>query len=396
MDGGKEVLLLVDALSREKNVPEGDRVRRARDGARVRDEEALPRRTSTCASRSTARPASTTPSAAGPSCPTRSTRSRRARSRSPTRRSAARTWRSATSSRSRSRPSPFGRIGAQAAKQVILQKIRDAEREQILNDFLDREDNLLTGTVKRIERGNAIVESGRIEGVIPRDQLIQKEMLRVGDRVRAYVQKIDRTAKGPQLILSRVVARVPRAPVRARGARDRGRPHRDQGRGARPRHPRQDRGQVERPAPRPAGDLHRHARLARDRGHQRARRRARRHRPVVGRPGEAGGQRARARRGAEHRRRRGEALDGRRRRRGEPRDRDRAQRPERAPRLRAHRLAPEPDERRGVAEQARGGDGPRARAVHGEARRRRGGRRHPGRPRASRRSRKWPTCRSPR
>ena len=101
-------------------------------------------------------------------------------------------------------PIEFGRIGAQAAKQVILQKIRDAEREQILNDFLEREDNLLTGTVKRIERGNIIVESGRIEGVIPRDQLIQKEMLRVGDRVRAYVMKIDRTAKGPQLILSRI------------------------------------------------------------------------------------------------------------------------------------------------------------------------------------------------
>jgi hypothetical protein len=93
-------------------------------------------------------------------------------------------------------PIEFGRIGAQAAKQVILQKIRDAEREQILNDFLERDDNLLTGTVKRIERGNVIVESGRIEGVIPRDQLIQKEMLRVGDRVRAYVMKIDRTAKG--------------------------------------------------------------------------------------------------------------------------------------------------------------------------------------------------------
>ncbi len=101
-------------------------------------------------------------------------------------------------------PVPFGRIGAQAAKQVILQKIRDAEREQILNDFLDREDNLLTGTVKRIERGNVIVESGRIEGVIPRDQLIAKEMLRVGDRIRAFVTKIDRTAKGPQLILSRI------------------------------------------------------------------------------------------------------------------------------------------------------------------------------------------------
>jgi N utilization substance protein A len=101
-------------------------------------------------------------------------------------------------------PVEFGRIGAQAAKQVILQKIRDAEREQILNDFLEREDNLLTGTVKRIERGNAIVESGRIEGIIPRDQLIPKEMLRVGDRIRAYVTKIDRTAKGPQLILSRI------------------------------------------------------------------------------------------------------------------------------------------------------------------------------------------------
>jgi N utilization substance protein A len=101
-------------------------------------------------------------------------------------------------------PVEFGRIGAQAAKQVILQKIRDAEREQILNDFLDRDDNLLTGTVKRIERGNVIVESGRIEGMIPRDQLIPKENLRVGDRVRAYVIKIEAQARGPQLLLSRI------------------------------------------------------------------------------------------------------------------------------------------------------------------------------------------------
>src|SRR5438874_2605097 len=94
-------------------------------------------------------------------------------------------------------PVEFGRIGAQAAKQVILQKIRDAEREQILNDFLERQDNLLTGTVKRIERGNVIVESGRIEGMIPRDQLIPKENIRVGDRVRAYVTKIEAQARGP-------------------------------------------------------------------------------------------------------------------------------------------------------------------------------------------------------
>ena len=97
----------------------------------------------------------------------------------------------------------FGRIGAQTAKQVILQRIRDAEREQILNDFLSRGDELVTGTVKRIERGNAIIESGRLEALLPREHMIPKENLRVGDRVRAWVMKIDRQARGPQLILSR-------------------------------------------------------------------------------------------------------------------------------------------------------------------------------------------------
>ncbi len=97
----------------------------------------------------------------------------------------------------------FGRIGAQAAKQVILQKIRDAEREQILTDFLDRKEYLVTGTVKRMERGSAIVESGRVEGLLPRDQMIPKENLRVGDRVRAYLQRVERGGRGPQLILSR-------------------------------------------------------------------------------------------------------------------------------------------------------------------------------------------------
>jgi len=100
-------------------------------------------------------------------------------------------------------PIEFGRIGAQTAKQVILQRIRDAEREQILNDFLSRGDELVTGTIKRMERGNAIVESGRLEALLPREQMIPKENLRVGDRVRAWVMKIDRGARGPQLILSR-------------------------------------------------------------------------------------------------------------------------------------------------------------------------------------------------
>jgi len=96
-----------------------------------------------------------------------------------------------------------GRIGAQTAKQVILQKIRDAEREQILNDFLQREEHLVTGVIKRMERGNAIIESGRLEALLPRDQMIPKENLRIGDRARAYMWKIDRTSRGPQLVLSR-------------------------------------------------------------------------------------------------------------------------------------------------------------------------------------------------
>ncbi|RTL57912.1 MAG: transcription termination/antitermination protein NusA [Rhodocyclaceae bacterium] len=100
-------------------------------------------------------------------------------------------------------PVDFGRIGAQAAKQVILQKIRDAEREQILNDFLERKEHLVMGTVKRLERGNAIIEAGRVEALLPRDQMIPKENLRPGDRVRAWLMKIDRQARGPQLILSR-------------------------------------------------------------------------------------------------------------------------------------------------------------------------------------------------
>ncbi len=98
----------------------------------------------------------------------------------------------------------FGRIGAQAAKQVIFQKIRDAEREQILNDFMERKEHLVSGTVKRIERGNAIIEFGKIEALLPRDQMIPKENMRVGDRIRAHLLRVDRSARGPQIALSRI------------------------------------------------------------------------------------------------------------------------------------------------------------------------------------------------
>ena len=100
-------------------------------------------------------------------------------------------------------PIDFGRIGAQAAKQVILQKIRDAEREQILTDFLNRGEQIISGTIKRMERGNAIIEAGKVEALLPREQMIPKENLRIGDRVKAYLLRIDRNARGPQIILSR-------------------------------------------------------------------------------------------------------------------------------------------------------------------------------------------------
>ncbi|MCZ2291789.1 MAG: transcription termination factor NusA [Burkholderiales bacterium] len=97
----------------------------------------------------------------------------------------------------------IGRIGAQAAKQVILQKIRDAEREQLLNDFLSRGEKIFVGTVKRLDKGDLIVESGRVEGRLRRSEMIPKENLRSGDRVRAFILGVDPTQRGPQIMLSR-------------------------------------------------------------------------------------------------------------------------------------------------------------------------------------------------
>ncbi|HLR12389.1 MAG TPA: transcription termination factor NusA [Burkholderiaceae bacterium] len=100
-------------------------------------------------------------------------------------------------------PAEFGRIGAQAAKQAILQRIRDAEREQMLNDFLDRGETIVSGTVKRMDKGDVIIEAGKIEARLPRSEMIPRENIRIGDRVRAWVSRIDRAARGQQVILSR-------------------------------------------------------------------------------------------------------------------------------------------------------------------------------------------------
>jgi N utilization substance protein A len=97
----------------------------------------------------------------------------------------------------------FGRIAAQAAKQVIFQKVRDAERERQYEEFKDRAGEIITGVVKRVEFGHVVVDLGRAEGVIRRDQQIPREVVRVGDRVRSLILSVRRENRGPQIFLSR-------------------------------------------------------------------------------------------------------------------------------------------------------------------------------------------------
>jgi transcription termination/antitermination protein NusA len=123
---------------------------------------------------------------------------------------------------------PIGRIGAQAAKQVILQKIRDAEREQLLNDFLSRGEKIFVGTVKRLDKGDVIVESGRVEGRLKRSEMIPKENLRTGDRVRAFIAGVDPTQRGAADHAVAQRTGLHDRTVRAGSARDRTRPARDQ------------------------------------------------------------------------------------------------------------------------------------------------------------------------
>ncbi len=100
-------------------------------------------------------------------------------------------------------PMDFGRIAAQSAKQVILQKVREAERERQYAEFKDREGEIINGLVKRVEYGNVIVDVGRGEAVLRRDQLINRELFRNGDRVRAYIKEVRSEMRGPQIFLSR-------------------------------------------------------------------------------------------------------------------------------------------------------------------------------------------------
>src|SRR4030065_1074713 len=97
----------------------------------------------------------------------------------------------------------FGRIGAQTAKQVIIQKVRDAERENIYNEFKERKGDLVSGVVQRMEKGNLYVSIGRAEAILSSKEQIPGETYRQGERLRSYILDVQRNSKGPQIFLSR-------------------------------------------------------------------------------------------------------------------------------------------------------------------------------------------------
>lgn len=100
-------------------------------------------------------------------------------------------------------PMDFGRIAAQSAKQVIVQKVREAERDRQFDEYKDRIGEIVNGQVKRVEYGNVIVDLGRGEGIVRRDELIPRETFRYGDRIRSFVYDVRREQRGPQIFLSR-------------------------------------------------------------------------------------------------------------------------------------------------------------------------------------------------
>jgi len=97
----------------------------------------------------------------------------------------------------------FGRIAAQTAKQVIIQKVREAERETVFNEYKDRQWEIVTGQVRRFERGDLLIDLGRAEAILPSKEQMPREVYRPGDRIRAIITDVGMTTKGPQIVLSR-------------------------------------------------------------------------------------------------------------------------------------------------------------------------------------------------
>jgi transcription termination/antitermination protein NusA len=100
-------------------------------------------------------------------------------------------------------PLEYGRIAAQSAKQVIVQKVREAERDRQYDEYKDRIGDIVNGIVKRVEYGNVVVDLGRGEAIVRRDEMLPREVFRNGDRIRAYIYDVRREQRGPQIFLSR-------------------------------------------------------------------------------------------------------------------------------------------------------------------------------------------------
>ena len=196
-----ELLQIADAVAREKSIDRMVVIEAMQDAIEKAAKLPLRRRDRSPRRDQSARPASC--GCGGCSKSSRPSKSRPARStcRTPRRRTMPPS--SATIVTEPLPPIEFGRIAAQSAKQVIVQKVRDAERERMYDEYINRIGEIVNGTVKRVEYGNVIVDLGRGEAIIRRDELIPREMYRYGDRVRAYIYDVRREQRGPQIFLSR-------------------------------------------------------------------------------------------------------------------------------------------------------------------------------------------------
>ena len=240
----------------------------------------------------------------------------------------------------------FGRAAVQAAKQRIIQRVREGERTKIRDEFATRVGDLLSGEVQQIERGKLVVMLNKFreaEAIIPYREQNHREHFHQGEPIRAVLKRVEETPKGPRLILSRADAAVRQGAVQARGARDPAEHRRDPRGRARSRQPHEDRRLLARRLDRSGRRMRRPQGLARAGGRQRARWRAHRHR-ARGRPIRSASPSSRSRRRKVARVFSDPATqdDPGRRRRGSALARDRPQRPERAPRVGAHRLEDRP------------------------------------------------------
>ena len=237
-------------------------------------------------------------------------------------------------------PDDFGRIAAQTAKQVILQRIREAERQMMYDEYQDRVGELITGIIQQSDKRYTLVQlRERVEALLPKSEQVYNERYDHGMRVKAVITDVSDSTKGPAIVVSRRSPELIKKPVRARGAGDRRQAGRDRRRRPRARLPLEDRRRLPRRRGRPGRRLRRPARLAGADGRLRAARREDRHHPPqrrarpLRRQSALAGARARG-----DRRRRGAPGDGDRPRRPALAG-DRPRRPERPPRRPPHRLA---------------------------------------------------------